>query len=159
MGHFERISRPQSRLKCTQDLSPMVDFIELLDGAETIGDQIKQTKSDPISKRIRAAKERVNQAKARLARLEQMESKQARRDQSRRHYILGELLLKQAFEAPGVARMALTLINQVSERDKALFAELEARLEAKIATEAPQERSKPVRRTTSRKRKPTPKTS
>lgn len=139
----------------------MDDFVALLDGTESADDQQVHLKAAPIQKRIRVAKERVNQAKARLARLEQMESKQARKDRSRRHYILGELLLKQAFEQPGVDRIALILINQVSERDKPLFAEIAARLEAKIATDAAQKKSKPkaVRRTSVRKRKPLPKIS
>ena len=90
-----------------------------------------ESQNEKLTAKERARK-KLDEAKARLQRIEAREREEAQRLDTRRKILLGAAVLHDLDKLHGLDEVTLGWIGKMSDRDRILFSEIEARLDKKV---------------------------
>ena len=90
-----------------------------------------ESQNEKLTAKERARK-KLDEAKARLQRIEAREREEAQRLETRRKILLGAAVLHDLDQLDGLDEVTLGWIGKMRDRDRELFADMEARLDKKV---------------------------
>lgn len=92
----------------------------------------------PIAARKMQAREKFERAKAKLQKIEAAERTQARKADMRRRTLIGEKILEKLPTNANLSKFVLSLIAEMTDRDKLLFQQLISETKARLSQEPAQ---------------------